>query len=357
LKLAQRTGMPFLSFYRESIRIFGHAVTERPIALATTLALPSIVTFLSAMALGLDDDELEQIQKDMRGKAGKLLGPTPLGGLPIFSMLLPVRSANGDFQQFDISSIHPFADHLGNRVETDKTEDWWQQTWRSMLTAGPIGNLIYAQVTGRDAFGDRPFVEDNMTTGEKIAARIDNALKTALPPLTPFVGTGAATIANAGSRATNKSLEVRDPVQAVLRAVVGLDVRNANPDIYRIAEDWRKANNIPTTEGMDFSATTPTSRARKALFTELARPEPKLAAIKNLTAYLEKQGSPVRTADDVRKLLFYRNPLMVIRGKENQQRFRASLTGQERTVLESALTEFDKIAARAPSLILQARAQ
>ncbi len=196
-----------------------------------------------------------------------------------------------------------------------------------------------------------------MTTGEKIAARIDNALKTALPPLTPFVGTGAATIANAGSRATNKSLEVRDPVQAVLRAVVGLDVRNANPDIYRIAEDWRKANNIPTTEGMDFSATTPTSRARKALFTELARPEPKLAAIKNLTAYLEKQGSPVRTADDVRKLLFYRNPLMVIRGKENQQRFRASLTGQERTVLESALTEFDKIAARAPSLILQARAQ
>jgi N12 class adenine-specific DNA methylase/DNA repair protein RadC len=357
LKLAQRTGMPFLSFYRESIRIFGHAVTERPIALATTLALPSIVTFLSAMALGLDDDELEQIQKDMRGKAGKLLGPTPLGGLPIFSMLLPVRSANGDFQQFDISSIHPFADHLGNRVETDKTEDWWQQTWRSMLTAGPIGNLIYAQVTGRDAFGDRPFVEDNMTTGEKIAARIDNALKTALPPLTPFVGTGAATIANAGSRATNKSLEVRDPVQAVLRAVVGLDVRNANPDIYRIAEDWRKANNIPTTEGMDFSSTTPTSRARKALFTELARPEPKLAAIKNLTAYLEKQGSPVRTADDVRKLLFYRNPLMVIRGQENQQRFRASLTGQERTVLESALTEFDKIAARAPSLILQARAQ
>ena len=357
LKLAQRTGMPFLSFYRESIRIFGHAVKERPIALATTLALPSIVTFLSAMALGLDDDELEQIRKDMRGKAGKLLGPTPLGGLPIFSMLLPVRSANGDFQQFDISSIHPFADHLGNRVETDKTEDWWQQTWRSMLTAGPIGNLIYAQVTGRDAFGDRPFVEDNMTAGEKLAARIDNALKTALPPLTPFVGTGAATIANAGSRSTNKSLEVRDPVQAVLRAAVGLDVRNANPDIYRIAEDWRKANNIPTTEGMDFSATTPTSRARKALFTELARPEPKLAAIKNLTAYLEKQGAPVRTADDVRKLLFYRNPLMVIRGKENQQRFRASLTGQERTVLESALTEFDKIAARAPSLILQSRAQ
>jgi hypothetical protein len=65
----------------------------------------------------------------------------------------------------------------------------------------------------------------------------------------------------------------------------------------------------------------------------------------------------VKTADDVRKLLFYRNPLMVIRGRENQQRFRASLTGQERTVLETALSEFEKIQARAPSLILQARAQ
>jgi N12 class adenine-specific DNA methylase/DNA repair protein RadC/predicted ABC-type ATPase len=357
LKLAQRTGMPFLSFYRESIRIFGHALTERPLALATTLAVPSIITALSAMALGLDDDDLEQIRKDMRGKAGKLLGPTPIGGMPLFSMLLPFRSANGDFQQFDISAIHPFADHLGNRVETDKTEDWWQQTWRSMLTAGPIGNLIYAQVTGRDAFGDRPFVEDNMAAGEKLAARLDNAAKTALPPLTPFVGTGFQTIANAGERSTNKTLELRSPTQAVLRAVVGLDVRNANPDIYRIAEDWRKANNIPTTEGMDFSATTPTSRARKALFAELARPEPNLKAIKNLTDFLDKTGSPVKTADDVRKLLFYRNPLMVIRGRENQQRFRASLTGQERTVLETALSEFDKIQSRAPSLILQARAQ
>jgi N12 class adenine-specific DNA methylase/DNA repair protein RadC len=357
LKLAQRTGMPFLSFYRESIRIFGHALTERPLALATTLAIPSIITALSAMALGLDDDDLEQLRKDMRGKAGKLLGPTPLGGYPLFSMLLPVRSANGDFQQFDLSAIHPFADMLGNRVETDKTEDWWQQTWRSMLTAGPIGNLVYAQVTGRDAFGDRPFVEDNMTAGEKLAARLDNAAKTALPPLTPFVGTGYQTLANAGSRSTNKTLEVRSPAQAILRAVGGLDVRNANPDIYRLAEDWRKTNNIPTTEGMDFSATTPTSRARKALFTQLANPEPNLAAIKNLTDYLEKQGSPVKTADDVRKLLFYRNPLMVIRGRENQQRFRASLTGQERTVLETALSEFEKIQARAPSLILQARAQ
>jgi N12 class adenine-specific DNA methylase/DNA repair protein RadC len=354
LKGLQRTAMPFLSFYRESIRIFGHAVAERPLALATSVAIPSIITLLSAIALGVDDDELEQIRKDMRGKGGKLLGPTPLAGVPLFSMLLPFKSGTGTYQQFDISAVHPFADHLGNRVETDKTEDGWQRTWRSMLTAGPIGNLVYAQVTGRDAFGDRPFVEDNMTSGEKLAARLDNLAKTALPPLTPFVGTGFETMANSGEVAPNKSLEFRSPGQAVARALFGVDVRNATPDIYRIAEDWRKANNIPTTEGMDFSATTPTSRARKELFKQLAQPEPNLAAIKNLSLFLEKQGSPVRTADDVRKLLFYRDPLMIIRGKENQQRFRASLTGLERDTLENALSSFKQIEQRAPGILMQA---
>lgn len=46
---------------------------------------------------------------------------------------------------------------------------------------------------------------------------------------------------------------------------------------------------------------------------------------------------------------------MVIRGSENQQRFRASLSGLERTALDQALTEYEKIKARAPALIQMAR--
>jgi hypothetical protein len=72
LKLVGRTAMPFLSFYRESIRIFGEALKHRPLALATGLAVPSIITMISAMLLGLDDDDLDEIKKDMRGKAGRL---------------------------------------------------------------------------------------------------------------------------------------------------------------------------------------------------------------------------------------------------------------------------------------------
>ncbi len=346
--------MPFLGFYRESIRIFGHALTERPLALAAGLAVPSIITALSAMALGLDDDELDEIKKDMRGKGGKLLGPTPLGGVPLFSMLLPTRSDQGQVQQFDISAIHPFVDFMGNRVEGGEGEDWWQKTWRSFVAAGPIGSLLYTQITGRETFGDRQIIEQNMTGMEKLTARADNLAKTVLPPLAPF-GTGFQTLMNAGERMTNKTLEVRSPTQAVLRSVIGLDVRNATPDLYRIAEDWRKANGIPTTEGMDFGSTTPASRARKALFAQLAQPEPNLTAIANLKQKLKDMGQPMETDKEIQQLLFYRNPLMIIKGQDNQQRFRASLAPAQRAVLDTAIQEYNQIKARAPMLLRTAK--
>ena len=361
LRLLGRTAMPFLGFYRESIRIFGHALKERPIALAAGLSVPSIITALSAMALGLDDDDLEEIQKDMRGKAGKLLGPTPLEGMPLFSMLLPFRSESGQVQQFDISAVHPFVDFLGTRVESGPQEDWWQKTLRSFIAAGPIGSLLYSQMTGRDAFGDRTFVEDNMTGTEKAAARLDNMAKTLLPPLFPG-GTGFQTLANAGDRTTNKTLEVRDPTQAVLRTVGGLDVRNATPDLYRLADDWRKANGYEVTEGMDYGSTTPASRARKALFAQLAQDEPNLTAIGNILKSLDKMGHPVRTEQDINRLLFYRDPIKLIGGNkakgisptDAQSQFRASLQGEARAALENALQEFQRIKVRAPSLIRRA---
>lgn len=355
IKAAKRTFMPFMAFYRESIRIFGTALAERPLGLAAGLAFPSLITYLSALVLGLDDDELEQVRRDMRGKAGKLLGPTPIEGAPIFSMLLPLRSDTGALQQWDIAAVHPFADFLGNRVEAAEGQDWYQQWWRSMLAAGPLGSLIYAQMTGRDAFGDRTFVEQNMSGGEKLAARADNAAKILLPPVLPG-GTAFATLANAGTRTTNKTFELRSPTQAVLRAVAGVDVRNATPDLYRIADDWRQAQGLPTSEGMDYGST-PASRARKALFAVLAQDKPNLTAVKNITAKLKAMGQPVETPQDIQRLLFYRNPLMVIRGADNQQRFRASLSGLERQALDDAVREYERIKARAPALIRAARAQ
>lgn len=360
LKLIGRTAMPFLGFYRESIRIFGHALKERPLALAAGLSVPSIITMLSAMALGLDDDDLDEIKEDMRGKAGKLLGPTPLGGRPLFSMLLPVRSDTGQVQQFDISAIHPFTNFLGNTVEA-RTDGWWPQMFRSFVAAGPLGNLIYSNMTGEDAHFGSTIVEPNMTTGEAAKARLKDAAKTILPPLAPF-GTGFNTLMTMGERTSGKTLEVRSPTQAMLRTVGGLDVRNATPDLYRLADDWRKANGYEVQEGMDYGSTTPVSRARKALYSVLTQDEPNPTAIQNILKSLDKMGHPVRTEQDVNRLLFYRDPAKLIGGNkakgitatDAQAQFRQSLDGEARQALESALQEYRRIQQKAPLLVRQA---
>lgn len=362
LKLLGRTAMPFLGFYRESVRIFGEALKHRPLALAASISLPSILTFLSAMALGLDNDDLDQVRKDMRGKAGKLLGPTPLEGMPLFSILLPTRSAEGALQQFDISAIHPFVDFLGDKVDIGHEEDWWQKTLRSFIAAGPLGSLLYSQMTGRDTFADRTFVEQNMTSGEKLAARADNLAKTLLPPLAPF-GTGFTSLLHAGERSTNKTLTTRNTSQTIARSLLGLDVRSAQPDLYRLADDWRKAHGYEVQEGMDYGSTTPASRARSALFKELAQESPRIPAVKNLLKSLDRLGHPIRSEQDLNKLLSYKDPLKLIGGNrakgitatDAQAQFRRSLHGEARQALESALTTYQEIKRKAPAILRQAQ--
>ena len=148
---------------------------------------------------------------------------------------------------------------------------------------------------------------------------------------------------------------MRSPVQGVLRAVGGLDVRSANVDIYRVADDWRKANGLPTSEGMEYGSSTPASRARKLLFNLLAQDEPNMKALSNLLKRMDDIGVGIKNPFDLQKVLLYRDPLMIIKGKENQARFRASLTGEERRVLEEAESTYHAIKARAPALIAEAR--
>ena len=361
LKLVGRTAMPFMGFYRESARIFSHALKERPLALATGLSIPSLITYISALMLGLNDQDKEEVMTDMRGKGGKLLGPTPLGKVPLFAMLLPIRTADGDLQQIDLSAIHPFTDFLGTRVES-RGGDWWEDTIRSMVTAGPLASLAYAQMTGRDAFGDRTFVEADMTGGEKLAARLDNAGATLLPPLTPIVGTGYKTIAGAGQRSTNKTLETRNLPQAITRAIGGVDIRNANPDLYRLAEDFRKEHGMDIDPARDFG-TTAISRARAQVFAEIAQDAPDKDRLRRALAFLRTQGVAIDTQQDINRLLFYRDPLKVIGGdkakgisaKDAQQMFQGSLSPEGRRVLIEAVREFSRIQQRAPAAIASAR--
>jgi hypothetical protein len=349
IKAARRTVMPFLSFYRESMRIMGHAAVERPIALAGWLSMPVLITHLSAMALGLDDDDLDEIQKDMRGKGKFFLQDTPL-----FSILLPVKSFSGQYQMWDLSNVIPFADHLGRRMEDNTPSPSWQYLAKALLTGGPILSSIYSLATGKDPFSDRNIWEEDMTAGEKVTSAASHLWNVAAPPIAPG-GTGFDTIAAAGERYTNKTLEKRDPTQAVVRALGGLDLRNANPNLYRIAEDWRKANNIPRDPAFD-GGTSAVQRARARLFGLLAQDEPDMASIAKVLTYLRDQGQPIQSDKDINRLLFYRNPVMIIKGRDNQQRFLTSLRGIQREQMQAAQREFTRIQSTAPRIISQARA-
>lgn len=349
LSAARRTVMPFLSFYRESLRIFAQAAMERPLAMATGLAIPAVITAISAAILGLDDDDLEEIKKDMRGKGKFFLQDTPL-----MSILLPKKSASGQYQQWDLSNVIPFADHLARRMEDATPMPFWQYLANAALTGGPIIGTIYELAKGKDSFGNRNIWEEDMTPGEKRAAAAKHVWSNWAPPILPG-GTAFQTIAQAGTRTTNKTLEKRDTTQAVLRAVGGLDWRNANPNLYRLAEDFRAKNNLPREPAFD-GGTTGVQRARQRLFAALAQDNPDTAEIGKILGYLRDQGHPFETDQDINLLLFFRNPTMILKGKENQQRFVAGLRGIARTQMQQAQGEFAKIQTKAPGTIASAKA-
>lgn len=353
IKGLKRTVFPFFSFYRESLRIFGNAAKERPLALAASMSVPYLITQFVAGLLGLDKEDTDQVLKDMRGKGKFLFRDTP-----IMSMLLPVRDAEGRLQQFDLSNVMPFADHIARKRDDSSERPWWQDLAMSTMAAGPIGSLGLSAATGRDTFSDRNIWEDDMTESEKGMQYAKHAWQILAPPLLPG-GSSANMLADAGGRSTNKTLEKRNVSQSILRSLIGLDVRNAAPDLYRLAEDYRKEHNLPQDKNYA-GGTTAQQRARTQLFAELAQDTPDVPQVARLLSFLKTSGAgdkevPVDSPKGLNRLLFYKNPLMLLDGQEHQNRFRASLHGEARATLENALAEFRNIQARAPRVLAEAR--
>lgn len=353
IKLAGRTALPFVSFFRESGRIFTKALKERPLALATTLAIPTLVTLVSEAMLGLTDKDDDDVKKGMRGKAAKLLGPTPLAGMPLFSMLTPWRTADGQLQQIDLSSTHPFADFLADRVENWNNDPWWQTAARAALS-NPILGLIYTASTGRDPFGDRVLWDSTYTPEEKGEAVFGHLWKTVVPPLAPG-GTNWTMIEQSGRRMSNKTMALRSPTQAVARGVAGIDVRSADPNIYDLADQFRRDRGLPVQEGNVAFPTDPAGRARKALFDELVQPSPNPDIVAKHLQTLNDLGKPVRTSADVLDIIERRRPDAVINPKALRGPFRASLAPEARRVLDRALEAYRTARAAAPGSLAAAR--
>lgn len=355
---------PFFSFFRESTRILLTAAHERPLALTAALAFPSAITALSAMMLGLDDRDREEVEKDLAGRGLGILG---LGDTRLFSMLLPFRSSSGQVQQWDISSTMPFADLLGSRiVPLEEKESAFQTAWRKLLSAGPVMGLAYSWATNRDTFSGRHIVEADMTPGEQLAAYTGHAAGVMLPPLAPDL-IGAGPLSKAGDVQTNKTLQTYDPVQTWLRSFLGINVKSAEPSLYRLADDFRAKEGLQSTQGYDYG-TTRESRAKRALVAALAQPEPDLARVKVLAEKLRELGISLATPKDIEKVLKIIDPAQVIGGghrkdgtgitaADARQRFRASLPPEARQNYEQTLQLYQRILSRAPVIITRARTQ
>lgn len=360
IKFARRVH-PFLSFGLESARILKNATLERPLLLASSMIMPYVATQIAMNLLGINaDDDRQQVLKDMRGKL-KFKGMT--GEWPAFAMLLPLRW-QGKLQQFDLSNIAPFAALLGRPLDTAHDEPF-AQTVAKQLLGGPLGSIVGGFAFNQDPFNGRHITEEDMSPAEDAMARAKYVWNILAPPLLPGAS-GYDTVAAATERSTNKTLEKRNLGQAVLRAVLGLDVRNASPDVYRLAEEFRKAHGIPAEPEFN-GGSTATQRDRAALFAQLAQDEPDIDKVADILTRLDAAGAAsqanplgpkvptVRSAQDIHRLLFYRNPLFVMHGKDAQTQFRYGLTGEARDVLEDALTEYHRIEAKAPAVINAAR--
>jgi hypothetical protein len=347
IKQGSRFVMPFSSFFRESTRILGRGAVERPLAMASILSFASGITALSLMMLGLGDEDEESVFRSMRGKLKLGLS----GDRPVFAMLLPARTDEGQLQQWDLSSVLPFADLLGTRVEMRQGEDEWTKFWRGLFTQSPILSTAWAWSTNTDAFSGRKIVEEDMGAMESTKERLREFGDTMLPPLTPWFGVHSNTIANAGRRMS--SLDTRNATQSYLRAIVGLDVRSADPNLRTETEFFRKQKGLPLANDGSLYATPLRSRLGRQIKGELIQDAPDIDTVADAMVRLEESGNPIRSRDDMEKLLKGLDPDRLIK-EEYRRKLVQSFSPEALRVWRSQQREFSAAQKRLPAVMKDA---
>lgn len=348
-KASGRVINPFTSFWREAVRIFGRAAMERPLALAAVWMMPRLITQLSLLMLGLGDDDRESVFRAMRGKMKALATETP-----IYSMLLPNRTDGGNLQQIDLSSVLPFADlpFIGSKRAEDKPgEDWWMRLFREAATASPVLATVLEQITNEDSFTGKTIVQPDMGTLETLKERTSAALGDWMPPLTPGVGVHAQTLANAGKRTS--ALDTRNKYQSWLRALVGLDIRSADPNLRKEVEHFRQTMKLPVDQGGQF-ATPERARLGRQIKGELIQDVPDVDKIADAMARLEETGNPIRTPKQMADLLDSLDPRKMIK-KEFRAKLVQGFSPEAKRVLGEQTREFGKAVNRVPEVMSRAQ--
>lgn len=373
LKALGRFAFPFLSFKRESFRILKNGLTKKPLATIATLALPRLLTQIAltmgemrllmwGLGLGLKDErDKEDVLKALKGRAGRLLSPIA-GDSSLFSILLPWRDDNGGLQQWDLSNTHPFGDWLATRTEdAESKEPWITRQAREMVSGSPFLGLLVESAFNKDSFTGRRIYEDDMSTSEAHGKLLEHAFTELAPPITPTIslpggvkleGTSARTIRKAFEQSPSKLALARNPTQALIRTLAGLDVRPADPNLYDDVAKYRAEHNLPAVpRGQQFPSDA-AGRARAELYRLLIQPEPDVVAVKEQLEVLKKHGAKIPSVQDLFK---DRQPQDVMKLKKHQARWINQLAPEARRVLEAAQKQ--QVAAKPGALDAMAKAR
>ncbi len=213
-------GAPFISFVDQSVRIAGRGLVERPLRVAALASLPGVLNYISAIAIGLNPDERELLDKERS----------------YWEPLLPWRDSKGRAQVLDLRYIVP----LANDIVPENRRGGIMVPW---MFSGPAATLALEQFTGKERFTGREFIREDMSPLEQAKARGMTIARAAIPhPSIAYWGTKRIIGSITGDRDEHVA-------NAIIGSIAGLNVRSpyiAEKQIKQVIQnmidegDWRE---------------------------------------------------------------------------------------------------------------------
>ncbi len=214
-------GAPFISFVDQSVRIARRGIADRPLRIMALVSMPGILNYLGAIAVGLNPDEKELIDKE-RG---------------YFEPIVPWRDDKGRIQVIDLRYILP----LANDIIPETRGSGLQVPW---ILSGPAATVAIEQFSGVQRFTGREFIREGMSPMEQVGARAKTIALAALPhPSVAYWGTKRIITSITGDRDEHVA-------NAIVGSILGLNVRTpyiAEKHVKQVIQnmidenDWREA--------------------------------------------------------------------------------------------------------------------